>query len=142
MGKRRNLNGRDNEVEGEGCGSNVTLSVIENGHNSAEESYMGAWEGANMRRENVNLEQPLARVQPAAPFQVMENRDENPVVIQQSEGIETDNEQAVGDLVGSRVSHLVYLDDILFHAKVFKSMRRKAAEYETGKLQIYLNCDR
>ena len=42
MGKRRNLKRRDNEVKGEGCGSNVTLSVIENGHDSAEESDMGA----------------------------------------------------------------------------------------------------
>ena len=71
---------------------------------------------------NVNHEQPLARAQPAARFQVMENRDENPVAVQQSEGIETTNEQAVGDDVGPRVSRLVYLDDILFHAKVFKSM--------------------
>ena len=102
----------------------ATMKHIENGYNSAEESDMGAWKGANMRRENVNLEQPLARVQSAARFQVMENRDENPVVIQQSEGIETDNEQAVGDVVGPRVSRLVYLDDILFHARVFKSMRR------------------
>ena len=77
-----------------------------------------------MCRENVNLEQPLARAQPVARFQVMENRDENPVDGQQSEGIDTDNEQAVGDDVGPRVSRLVYLDDILFHAKVFKSMRR------------------
>ena len=123
MGKRRNLKRRDNEVEGEGCGSNVTLSVIENGHNSVEESDMGAWEGANMHRENVNHEQPLAHAQPAVPFQVME-RDENPVAVQQSEGIETANEQAAGDDVGPRLSRLVYLDDILFHAKVFKSMRR------------------
>ena len=118
MGKRKNLKRRDNEVEGEGCGSNVTLSVIENGQNSIEESDMGAWEGANMRRENVNREQPAAR------FQVMENRNENPVAVQQSEGIETANEQAVGDDFWPRVSRLVYLDDILFHAKVFKSMRR------------------
>ena len=115
---------RDNEVEGEGCGSNVTLSVIENWHNSVEESDIGAWEGANMHRENVNREQPLARAQPAVCFQVMENRDENPVAVQQSEGIETDNAQAVGDDVGPRVSRLVYFDDILFHAKFFKSMRR------------------
>ena len=54
----------------------------------------------------------------------MENRDENPVVVQQSEGIETDNEQAVGDDVGPKVSRLVYLDDMVFHAKFFKSMRR------------------
>ena len=124
MGKRRNLKRRDNEAEGEGCGSNATLSVIENGHKSVEESDMGAWEGANMRRENVNREQPLARAQPAVGFQVMENRDGNPVAVQQSEGIETANEQAVGDDVGPRVSRLVYLDDILFHDKVFKSMRR------------------
>ena len=117
MGKRRNLKRRDNEVEGEGCDSNVTLSVIENGHNSAEKSDMGAWEGANMRRGNVNLEQPLACAQPAARFQVMKNRDENPVAVQQSGGIETDSEQADGDDVGPRVSRLVYLDDILFHVK-------------------------
>ena len=49
MGKMKNLKRSDNEVEGEGCGSNVTLSVIENWHNSVEESNMGAWEWANMR---------------------------------------------------------------------------------------------
>ena len=35
-----------------------------------------------MRRGNVNLEQPLARAQPASRFRVMENRDENPVAVQ------------------------------------------------------------
>ena len=46
MGKSRNLKRRDNEVEGEGYGSNVTLSVMEIGRNSTEESDMGAWKGA------------------------------------------------------------------------------------------------
>ena len=45
MGKRRNLKRRDNEVEGEGSGSDVTLSAVENEHDSAEESDMGAREG-------------------------------------------------------------------------------------------------
>ena len=104
MGKRRNLKRRDNEVEGEGSGSDVTLSAVENEHDSAEESDIGAREGANTRRENVNLEQPLARAQPAARFQVMENRDENPIVVQQNEGIETDNEgHAEGDGARPRV---------------------------------------
>ena len=48
MGKRRNLKRRDNEVEGEGSGSDVTLSAVENEHGSAEESDMGAREGAKM----------------------------------------------------------------------------------------------
>ena len=104
MGKRRNLKRRDNEVEGEGSGSDVTLSAVENEHDSAEESDIGAREGANTRQENVNLEQPLARAQPAARFQVMENRDENPIVVQQNEGIETDNEgHAEGDGARPRV---------------------------------------
>ena len=68
MGKRRNLKRRDNEVVGEGSGSDVTLSAVENEHDSAEESDIGAREGANTRRENVNIEQPLARAQPAAGF--------------------------------------------------------------------------
>ena len=45
MGKRRNLKRRDNEVEGEGSGSDVTLSAVENERDSAEESDMGAREG-------------------------------------------------------------------------------------------------
>ena len=69
MGKRRNLKRRDNEVEGEASGSDVTLSAVENEHDSAEESDMGAREGTNTRREYVNLEPPMARAQPAAPFQ-------------------------------------------------------------------------
>ena len=98
MGKRRNLKRRDNEVEGEGSGSDVTLSAVENEHDSAEESDMGAREGANTRRENVNFEQPLGPVQPAPRFQVLSDRDEDPVVMQQNVGIETDTEgHAEGD---------------------------------------------
>ena len=89
---------RDNEVEGEGSGSDLTLSVVENEHDSAEESDMGAREGANTRRENVNFEQPLGPVQPAPHFQVLGDRDEDPVIMQQNVGIETDTEgHAEGD---------------------------------------------
>ena len=38
MGKRRNLKWRDNEAEGAGSGSDVTLSAVENEHDRADES--------------------------------------------------------------------------------------------------------
>ena len=56
MGKIRNLRRRDNEIEGEGSVSDVTLSAVENERDSAEESDMSAREGTNTHRENVNFE--------------------------------------------------------------------------------------
>ena len=104
MGKRRNLKRRDNEVEGEGSGSDVTLSAVENERDSPEESHMGAREGANTRRENVNFEPPMARAQPAARFQDAEDRNEDPDDVQELDGMETDNDgQAEGDAARPKV---------------------------------------
>ena len=58
MAKRKNLKRRDAEVEGEGSGSDITLSAVENEHDSGDESDMGAREGANTRRENANFGPP------------------------------------------------------------------------------------
>ena len=59
---------------------------------------MGAREGANTRTENDNFEQPLAPAQPAPRFQLLSDRDEDPVIMQQNVGIETDTEgYAEGD---------------------------------------------
>lgn len=46
MGKRRNLKRRDNETEGAGSGRDITLSTIENEHDSADESDIGARGGS------------------------------------------------------------------------------------------------
>ena len=52
---------RDNEAEGAGSGSDVTLSAVENEHDSVDESDRGAREEVVPRRENVDFEPPNAR---------------------------------------------------------------------------------
>ena len=101
MVKRKNLKRRDTEVEGGGSGSDVTLSAAENERDSADESDMGAREGANTRRENTNFRPPLARREDVA-LQV--DRDEDPLVDQGNGGMGSDNdEQAEGDAARPRV---------------------------------------
>lgn len=90
MGKRRNIKRRDNEVEGAGSGSDVTLSAIENEHDSADESDSGARGGAVTRRENIDLGPCIARRE--------QGREEN-VDPDDIQGIGADNnEQAEGDV--------------------------------------------
>ena len=100
MVKRRNLKRRDTEVEGEGSGSDRTLSAVENERDSGDESDMGAREGANTRRENANFGPPLARREDL-PLQV---DGEDPGDDQGLDGLGVDNdEQAVGDAARPRV---------------------------------------
>ena len=83
MGKRRNLKRRDNEAEGAGSGSDVTLSAVENEHDSADESDRGAREEVVTRRENVDFEPPNARRE-------LEREGVEP---DQANGVETDNDE-------------------------------------------------
>ena len=101
MVKRKNLKRRDAEVEGEGSGSDITLSAVGNEHDSGDESDMGAREGANTRRENANFGPPLARREDLA-LQV--DRDADPGDEQVLGGAGTDNdEQAIDDVPRPRV---------------------------------------
>lgn len=98
MGKRRNLKRRDNEAEGAGSGSDVTLSALENEHDSADESDRGAREDVITRRENVNFEPPNARRE--------RERDERENGMESDHGneVETDNDgQAEGDATRRQV---------------------------------------
>lgn len=98
MGKRKNLKRRDTEVEGDGSGSDVTLSVVENERDSGEESDLVLREGANTRRETVNFEPPM--MQRENDFR--QNGD--PEVDLRHEGIDIDqDEQAEGDAARPRV---------------------------------------
>ena len=90
MVKRKKLKRRDTEVEGGGSGSDVTLSAAENERDSADESDMGAREGANTRRENTNFRPPLARRKDVA-LQV--DRDEDPLDDQGNGGMGSDNDE-------------------------------------------------
>ena len=83
MGKRRNLKRRDNEAEGAGSGSDVTLSAVENEHDSADESDRGAREEVVTRRENVDFEPPNAR----------RELEREGVELDQANGVDTDNDE-------------------------------------------------
>lgn len=83
MGKRRNLKRRDNEAEGAGSGSDITLSAVENEHDSADESDRDAREEVVTRRENIDLEPP----------NVHREREREGVEPDQANGVETDNDE-------------------------------------------------
>lgn len=98
MGKRRNLKRRDNEAEGAGSGSDVTLSALENEHDSADESDRGAREDVITRRENVNFEPPNAR------RECERDERENGMESDHGNEVETDNDgQAEGDATRRQV---------------------------------------
>ena len=100
MVKRRNLKRRNTEVEGEGSGSDRTLSAVENERDSGDEYDMGAREGANTRRENANFGPPLACREDLA----LQVDGEDPGDDQGLDGLGTDNdEQAIGDAARPRV---------------------------------------
>lgn len=98
MGKRRNIKRRDNEAEGAGSGSDVTLSALENEHDSADESDRGAREDVITRRENINFEPPNAR------HECERDERENGIGSDHGNGVETDNDgQAEGDATRHQV---------------------------------------